>query len=200
MRIAVLILFLCIAVLSGCAKKDDNTYVGVEEKETTIEIINTPYQPTENDDSIDKEKVKLYIDDSHFYDYDEGINFAEEYEKKEKFHIKVLEAYSSDNLIDFGEYFNSSIIKEEIEENINQCIERKGYSTDDITYMCVKVEITNKSSEKVNLCLGNYLKVFTRLHDERGKEFKLADKYISLATANSEFWYDSPKKENEKNN
>ena len=66
-------------------------------------------------------------------------------------------------------------------------------------YMSVQVELTNISEDDIRLCMQNYLRVYTRIYDESGKDFDLSDKYINMATVNSEFWYDSPKKENEEN-
>lgn len=199
----VIVLIICIIILSGCAKKKDNTYVGVEEKATTEKIRDISQKQTEketeNDYSISKEMVELYIDDSHFYDYDEGINFANENETEEKFHVKVLEAYTSDELKDFGEYFCTDKIKERIEEQREFCVSGKGYNDFDLTYMCVKIELTNISEEDMQLCVGNCLNVYTRIYDERGKEFNLADKYIDLPTAYNEFRYDSSKKVSEGN-
>ena len=120
MRVIVMIMFLYICIIAGCAKKEDNKYVGIDEKTVTNEINDISQQPTEkpieDEYSIDKENVKLYIDDSHFYDNDEGINFAMENEKEEKCHIRILDAYTSDNLNSFGNYFDNNIITEEIEE------------------------------------------------------------------------------------
>ena len=81
MKTIALILVLCLTILSGCVKKSDNTYNGVEEKETTEKYIvnQVPEETTDNEadsDSIDKELIEYFIDDSHFYDSDEGVDFA----------------------------------------------------------------------------------------------------------------------------
>ena len=200
MRVTVIILILSICVIAGCAKKEDNEYVGVGEKVTTDEIKDMEQQQTEkateDDYSIDKEMVQYYIDDSHFYNSDDGISFALENETEEKFNINILDAYISDNLESFGEYFEDDIIKGEIEE-AKKSLDRKGYNDEDITYMCVEVELTNISKEDIYLCMNLYLQVFTRIYDESGKDFGLTDRYIDMATAYTEFWYDSSKKENE---
>lgn len=202
MRAKVWILIFFIGILSGCSKKSDNIYKDVGETATTREIKNIPQQQTEkateNNYSMDKENVKYYIEDSHFYDVEEGIDFACEHEEEEKFHIRILNAYTSDNLQDFGEYFCESEITGSIEEALNWCEWANDYSDLDLTYMCVQVEITNKTSEREDLDVLDSLRVFTRINDERGKEYGLADKYISFATAYNEIWYDSTKKENEK--
>ena len=57
MRVTVIILILSICVIAGCAKKEDNEYVGVGEKVTTDEIKDMAQQQTEkateDDYSID---------------------------------------------------------------------------------------------------------------------------------------------------
>ena len=103
MKPIALILILCLTVLSGCVKKSDNTYNGVEEKETTEKYIvnQVPEETTDNvldSDSIDKELVDSFIDDSHFYDSEEGVDFAGFDEEHENYHIKILDAYIYDDL------------------------------------------------------------------------------------------------------
>ena len=201
MRAIVCIFILSILILSGCARKSDNVYQDVGEIATTREIKEIPQQKTEkateNNDTIDKENIKFYIDDSHFYDTEEGFDFAREYSEDEKFHIRILDAYTSDNLEDFGEYFCGGRVKGSIEEALDWCDWALGDL--DLTYMCVQVELTNKSTEKEDFRLQPF-HIFTRIKDERGKDYGLADKYISFATAYNEFWNDSANKVDEVKN
>lgn len=197
MRGIILIVIIYICILSGCAKKSDNTYMGIEEKDVTETYVQrqTKEKTTDSEYSIDKQMVKFFIDDSHFYDSRDGVDFAGFNEKNENYHVKILNAYTSDNLEDFGEYFCSDSVKGEIEEMKRFCVERMGYEEEDLTYMCVKVEITNNSSENVVLPMGNSFKYRSRINDIRGQEFGLANMRVEYDAPYSEFWYDSTKKE-----
>ena len=118
MRVISLLMIIYMFFLSGCAKKNDNIYMGIEEKDITetYVISQAEEETTDNDYSIDKNLVEYFIDDSHFYDNEDGIDFAGFNEKEEKYHVKILNVYISDNLEDFGEYFSSDNIKGSIED------------------------------------------------------------------------------------
>ena len=200
MRAIVCIFILSILILSGCARKSDNVYQDVGEIATTREIKEIPQQKTEkateNNDTIDKENIKFYIDDSHFYDNEEGIDFAGFDETNEKYHVKILDAYTSDNLEDFGEYFSSDKVKGILESRKNFCIDM-GWEETDITYLCVKIEITNNSTENAVLPMSQSFKWVSRINDERGQEFGLVDMRVESTSPSTELRYDSAKKENE---
>ena len=196
MKSKVFILLLCISILSGCVKESDNTYRGVYEKDTTEKyVVQQTTTAATNDDSIEKEDAKKYIDDSHFYDDTEGVDFASFEEEKENYHIRILNAFISDNLEDFGDYFCEDNVKGDIEYAKNFCIERLGYDADDLTYMCVQVELTNNSNENAAFPVSHSLRWYSRVEDIRGKEWDLADKRIEYLMPYTELWYDSPKKE-----
>ncbi len=195
--IALLIVYMFF--LSGCAKKSDNIYMGIEEKDITetYTICQTEEKTTDNDYSIDKTLVRYFVDDSHFYDNEEGIDFAGFDETNEKYHVKILDAYISDNLDDFGEYFSSDNVKRSIEGSKNFCIERLGYEEADLTYLCVKIEITNNSTANAVLPMSKSFRWVSRINDERGQKFGLSDKRVESTNPSTEFSYDSTKKENE---
>ncbi len=198
MRVIALLVTVYLIFLSGCAKKSDNSYMGIEEKDITetYTIRQTEEETTDNDYSIDKILVKYFIDDSHFYDNEKGIDFAGFDETNEKYHVKILDAYTSDNPEDFGEYFSGDNVKRRLEEMKNSCIDT-GYEEADLTYLCVKIEITNNSTGNAVLSMGNSFKYVSRINDERGQEFGLADMRIEFTNPHTEFMYDSAKKENE---
>lgn len=198
MKKIALIVILCIGILSGCVSKSENTYRGVEENDATekYNVNKNTEEITDNDYSIDKEIVRDFIDDSHCYDNIEGINFAGYDEEEEKYHIKILNAYTSDDLEDFGEYFCSERIKGQIEIARNFCIER-GYTDEDLTYMCVQAEITNNFNESKTLYMSKSLRWVSRINDTCGQEWNLPDKRIDYEMPYTELWYDSSKKEDE---
>lgn len=201
MRVIALLMIIYMFFLSGCVKKSDNTYMGIEEKNITETYVTrqTEEETKDNDYSIDKNLVRYFIDDSHFYDNEDGIDFAGFGEKEEKYHAKILNAHISDNPEDFGEYFSSDNIKGRLEDAKRYCIESRGYEESELAYMCVQMEITNNSTGNVVLNIGNAFKLVSRINDTRGQEFELADMRVEYAMPFGEFWYDSTKKENEEN-
>lgn len=199
MRVIALLVIIYMFFLSGCVKKSDNLYMGIEEKDITEAYVirQTEEETTDSDYSIDKNLVEYFIDDSHFYDNEDGIDFAGFDQKEEKYHVKILNAYISDNPKDFGEYFSSDSVKGRIEEAKRYCIESKGYEEADLTYMCIQMEITNNSTGNVVLPMSKSFRWASRINDIRGQEFELADMRVESAMPFGELWYDSTKKENE---
>lgn len=199
MRVIAFLVIIYILFLSGCVKESDNIYKGIEEKDATETYVvrQTEEETTDSDYSIDKNLVRYFIDDSHFYDNEDGVDFAGFDETEEKYHVKILNAYISDNPEVFGEYFSSDDIKGRIEEAKRYCIESRGYEEEDLTYMCVQMEITNNSTGNAVLPMGNTFKWVSRIDDIRGQEFELADMRVETSRPFGEFWYDSTKKENE---
>ena len=183
MRVIALLMTVYLIFLSGCAKKSDNIYMGIEEKDNTetYTIRQTEEETTDNSNSIDKNLVKYFIDDSHFYDNEEGIDFAGFDETNEKYHVKILDAYTSDKPEDFGEYFSGDIVKGRLEEMKNFCMDI-GYEEADLTYLCVKIEITNNSAGNAVLPIGNAFEYVSRINDKRGQKFGLADMRIELTS------------------
>ena len=198
MRVIALLMTVYLIFLSGCAKKSDNLYMGIEEKDITETYIirQTEEETTDNDYSIDKNLVKYFVDDSHFYDNEDGLDFAGFNETNEKYHVKILDAYTSDNPEDFGEYFSSDKVKGILESRKNFCIDM-GWEETDITYLCVKIEITNNSTENAVLPMSQSFKWVSRINDARGQEFGLADKRVESKNPSTELLYDSAKKKNE---
>ena len=175
MRVIALLMTVYLIFLSGCAKKSDNLYMGIEEKDITETYIirQTEEETTDNDYSIDKNLVKYFVDDSHFYDNEDGLDFAGFNETNEKYHVKILDAYTSDNPEDFGEYFSSDKVKGILESRKNFCID-----------MAV-------------LPMSQSFKWVSRINDARGQEFGLADKRVESKNPSTELLYDSAKKKNE---
>ncbi len=196
--IAVLLITVYMFFLSGCAKESDNIYMGIEEKDITetYTIRQTEEETTDSGNSIDKNLVKYFVDDSHFYDNEEGIDFAGFDETNEKYHVKILDAYTSDNLEDFGEYFSRDNVKRRLDEMKNFCMDI-GYEEEDLTYLCVKIEITNNSTANAVLPMSKSFRWVSRINDERGQKFGLSDKRVESTNPSTEFSYDSTKKENE---
>ncbi len=115
---------------------------------------------------------------------------------RKEYHVKILDAYTSDNPEDFGEYFSRDNIKGRLEEMKNSCIDT-GYEESDLTYLCVKIEITNNSAANAVLSMFDSFRWISRINDERGQEFGLANMRIELTRPHTELRYDSEKKENE---
>lgn len=194
----IMIIYMC-CFLSGCVKESDNIYIGIEEKDATetYEVCQTEEETTDSDYSIDKNLVRYFIDDSHFYDNEDGVDFAGFDETEEKYHIKILNAYISDNLGDFGEYYSNDHVKDRIADSVRWCIESRGYDEEDLTYMCVQVEITNKSAGNAVFPMSKSFRYVSRISDMRGQEFELPDMRVEHVSPSTELSYDSTKKENE---
>ena len=200
MRVISLLMIIYMFFLSGCAKKSDNIYMGIEEKDVTETYVirQTEEETTDNDYSIDKNDVKYFIDDSHFYDDAEGVDFAAFAEEEEDYHIRILNAFLSDDLEDFGDYYCQDAQKRELEERWNFCIEIHGSDPSDLTYMCIEVELTNNSNENKEICLRESMMLYTRVEDIRGKDFNLTDKRVdNYITPYTELMFDSDKKKDE---
>lgn len=199
MRVIAFLVIIYIFFLSGCVKESDNIYKGIEEKDITETYVvrQTEEETTDSDYSIDKNLVRYFIDDSHFYDNEDGVDFAGFDETEEKYHVKILNAYISDNLEEFGEYYSNDHVKDSIADSVRWCIESRGYDEEDLTYMCVQVEITNKSAGNAVLYMNHSFRYVSRINDMRGQEFGLTDMRVELVSPSTELLYDSTKKENE---
>ena len=66
-----------------------------------------------------------------------------------------------------------------------------------VIYMCVQIEITNKSNGQITVPMSHSFRWRSRIKDIRGQEFGLADMRVEYEMPYSELWYDSTKKENE---
>lgn len=196
----IIFIFVCAVVLTGCSNLQKNQIRNVEEVET-VEITAVRESNTQEETNISdtlngvkKEMVECYIDNSHFYDEKDGIDFCYFFDKK-KYHIVVQDAYYTDDLTKCGEYFveHSTDILE-----IRKYVLEHGLADDEnLTYLCVKIQLTNKEDILTEFSISN-LKPYSRIKDNRLVEYGLADAYVEPALIYSESWYDYSKKKSSK--
>lgn len=177
-------------LLTGCVSKEGNFLQNVEERETiATERIEQETKQQENEmellNGVDTQRIRYYIDDTHFYDGENEIEFRDQ--KHNLWKIKITDAYISDNLDNFGTYFVSR--QDEMEEVMQYLIDTYGYQRKELTYLGAKITITNQE-ESIKECFVSDFDPWLRISDDSFVQYGLADKYIQPACIYSELWYD----------
>lgn len=190
----------CSILFMGCSNLKENQTRGVEEPETegniTASVSNSQKETEvlETLNGVDKEMVAAYIDDSHFYDEKDGVDFVYSINDK-KYHITILDAWCTDNLAECGEYFINN--PSDIPEMRKYITELHGIKDENISYLCLKIQLTNKENTETEFCIKNFMPL-VRTADDRLTEYGLADAYIDLPLIYSELWYDYSEKKSGK--
>lgn len=182
-------------LLTACTKQETSAIQGVEEIVTTSEETeNTITNEEVTQETLSEEDelrvlMKQFIADKCFYDEPEGLDFSgleglDNLEGNEIFHIKVVNTIVSEDMADFDDGFMT--YADEIAEIDAYITEMFGY--EDNVILEVDSELTNLTDTAHHLALGQSLRIYMRIPDERGTAYGYADKRVELAMPYTEFW------------
>lgn len=189
-----LIPIICILLTACGQQKESNTLGNVEDIITTAELeTSASVSTTTSNESSDPNDMSLcyYLSDNHFYDQ-ESIDFYATTDSTMNYNVKILDAFTSDNLADGGTYFTDNTISKQIEDEI--CfLKSLPYLTEsghtDISYLFLKAELTNLTSEEKNFCIHDLAHIVCRYYEPSMTIYGVSDKRIE-STQSSEILYD----------
>ena len=176
-------------VLTGCAKeRETNQLQNVEEKVTTEKTTSTPTTEQSQEESYKTEwaendyTLSYYLPDKYFYDVEEMDFFST---WLEKCHIKVLDAFVTEDLAEAGSYFVEN--QAWIQEFLDAGMERDPSA--EPVYLAVKVELTNLEEEMISFCMAD-LDCYMRVFDDSMVQYGVSDTRTTGNRFTSELFYD----------
>ena len=173
-------LLLCV-LLAGCGEGSSiEDYQNVAEVKTReyveVEIETYPLAEREEESELlvmeegyPSSNTSSYISDSHFYQGDTMRYLENSACKKnagDKMEIRILDAFTSDDIADGGSYFAGNFSTKDV---LNSGYERQIYGEN--TYLFTRIELTNLTDQAVEIWMHHYepyIRVLDRRLESRG--------------------------------
>lgn len=163
----ILILSSC---LSGCSAEQENEW-----KDVSVEAESLVYEKVSEmeTEEFSKEQLLAYVEDEYFFDGDELEFYTA---GNEKYHIKIKDVYASQDIYEFGEYFQARA--DELQDEKARLDADGQCRAENLTYVSVTAEITNMEAVETKLCI-QHIGLQFRITDDSKLNYGVGNKRLA---------------------